>query len=265
MNNKPVSDDRPFFFLTAHGRQLWEDAGHLLRGDIAAERLAIGGIPPAVGLLTGFAVAGILMSMALVLFGFIWMRSLRSGTPAQLRPWLYFAFSGFGTLLGEIGLFQLGSFLLGMPFLAVTIVLCTVLLGAGLGARICVGRVRIVAAAGVLMLLSTTAWASKLAFDLSPPGLLVGALALAATGAGFGFLTGTFFPAGLRGLPGSTAPSRRARAFAVSSAFSVAGAACGPVVAILWGTRALLGLSAVLLFCAALLLRSALMHESRVA
>ena len=141
-----------------------------------------------------------------------------------------------------------------MPFLAVAIVLATMLLGGGLGARGSAGSSRSVALAGALMFLTTLAWASKLALDWPPPGLLAGSLTLAALGGGFGYLSGSFFPCGLRSFAGLDAPHRRAQAFALSSAFSVAGAAAGPVIAIVWGTRALLGVGALCLFGAAALL-----------
>jgi spermidine synthase len=251
---QPVSDDRPYFFQTARTRQLWGDTAKLMRGRGMPEVLDGSGTPLSVGVLTTFAMAVLLLVVACVVLGTFWLRTPRGAGNAVGLAGLYFALTGLGTLLGEIGLFQLGAFLLGMPFLAVGIVLASVLLGAGIGARWCTGSARTVAAAGVLLLLATMTWVSKLAWDWPPPGLPIGALLLAAVSAGFGYLTGSFFPTGLRELPGLQSPGPCALAFAVSSAFAVAGAAAGPVVAIAWGTRALLGSSALILLGAALVL-----------
>ncbi len=256
MDVRPVSDDRPFFFLTTRPRELWSRTLDLLQGSGPAQEADLRKGPMPTGVLTGVVMAGLVLLLAALLLACSLMGAKAApGTPPA-HSWLFFALTGSGSLLGEIGLFQLGTFLLGMPFLAVSIVLAAMLLGAGFGARRAARSHRAVAVAAGLMLLATLAWASKLKFGLAPPGLWLGVVLLAGFSAWFGSLTGSFFPMGLRDFTGLQAPHRRAQAFAVSSAFSVAGAAAGPVVAIMWGTRALLGTSACFLLGAAVLLNS---------
>lgn len=251
MDIRPVSDDRPFFFLTTRPQELWSRTLDLLRGPGPAREFDPRQGPMPTGVLIGVAMASLVFLLAAIVLACSWLGTRTADDAPSARSWLFFALAGSGSLLGEIGLFQLGTFLLGMPFLAVSIVLAAMLFGAGLGARRAARGHRTVAAAAGLMLLATLAWASKLEFGLAPPGLLLGAVLLAGASAWFGSLTGSFFPMGLRDFAGLQAPHRRAQAFAVSSACSVAGAAAGPVIAILWGTRALLGISACFLIGAA--------------
>ena len=254
LNIQPVSDDRPFFFLTTRARELWRNTLDLLLAHNQTNPGRVRNVPPPAGVLTGIAVAVILLLLAFAILVYSWLPVARISEPQMARSWLYFAFTGFGTLLGETGLFQLGTFLLGMPFLAVSVVLAAMLLGAGLGAGVGASRRRTVVIAAVLMLLATLIWESKLILSWPPPEILTGAMILAALSGGFGYFTGSFYPAGLCIFQMQESRTRRAHAFAVSSAFSVAGAAAGPVSAILCGTSMLFGASTIILFGAAAVL-----------
>lgn len=252
----PVTDDRPYFFLTAHRSQLWSDAALLLRGRVPVERIHADGVPLPVAIVTGMLVAAMVALLAFAVLFHSVLRAWRRNGAVPLLAWPYFALTGAGTLLAEIGLFQIGSFLLGMPFLAVSIVLAGVLLGAGIGARWRGNGLPLLIGAAVLLVLTTAAWACKLAWQSPPPGLLAGCSILAAISISLGVCSGSFFPAGISSFAGLDEPPERARAFTVSTAFSVAGAAAGPVLAVLCGTRALLAVSALALTGAAAVLAS---------
>jgi len=121
----PVTDDKPFFFQTLK----IEDLGSLLK----TEARASDGIQLTVRLL-------VLSTALIALFIFLPLRffsAKRGAVSSQaVRRLPYFGLLGIGFIVMEIGLIQRFVLFLGHPVYALTVVLFTFLLGAGLGSAI---------------------------------------------------------------------------------------------------------------------------------
>lgn len=224
----PSTDDRPFYFYMVKPLHFWK--GLFLRsGEFQHSR--------AVFLLTALLFVVFLLSLLVLIFPALIERHLFS---RQAMPALgYFAALGLGFMMIEIGMLQRLMLFLGHPTLALSVVLCSLLISAGLGSA-WTARVPLSAAAArlqryllvVLILVAVTAFAWPSVFQ-ALVGLERAArviLAIAAL-APVGFFLGTAFPIGVRCLA-STRPELIPWAWAVNGATSVLGSVLAMVVAI---------------------------------
>jgi len=224
----PVDDDRPFFFYVVKPSSFWK--GLFVRtGEFMNAR--------AVFLLT--ALLGVAAILAVAMIAIPWWAQRRRLPPRSLPAMGYFGALGLGFMLVEIGLLQRLMLFLGHPALALSVVLATLLLAAGLGSawtrRIPLERSQgalVGLLAAVLFMVAIVALAWPIVFHrlvgLERTGrILVAVLALAPVG----FLLGTAMPLGLRRL----AHGREELipwAWAVNGAASVLGSILAMVVAI---------------------------------
>lgn len=252
----PVTDDRPYFFVSTRRDGILADTWAMLRGSLQERQGAAAGISSVVGISFSLLAAAAVLLLAVAILSAAWWSSRSLSDPVELRSWLYFALTGAGSFLAEIGLILVGTYLIGVPALAVGIVLAGVLSGAGWGA-LGVCRKRGAAALGVgTLLILTAAWALKLGLHWPPLSLWLGCAVLGIVSLGMGLAFGAFYPTGVHSLPGMDSPSARAKAFSVSSAFSVLGTAAAPVLAVQFGTLALLVVSTLALASAGWILLS---------
>ncbi|NOT33776.1 MAG: hypothetical protein HOP12_06345 [Candidatus Eisenbacteria bacterium] len=232
----PVSDDRPFFFYVVKPTQFWR--GLLIQsGEFVNAR--------AVFLLTALVLVAALLS-ALMLFAPALAR--RERLPVGAIPAMgYFAALGLGFMLFEIGAFQRLMLFLGHPELALSVVLATILVTAGIGSA-WTRRIALESAGATLQrLLLAILAAIVVASFVWPPlfhalvgldrplRILVAVLALAP----FGLLLGTAMPLGLRRLANGRS-DLIPWAWGVNGATSVLGSVLAMTVAINSGFTATL-------------------------
>jgi predicted membrane-bound spermidine synthase len=182
---------------------------------------------------------GVAAILAAAMIALPWWSRRRRLPPRALPAMGYFGALGLGFMLVENGLLQRLMLFLGHPALALSVVLATLLLSAGLGSawtrRIALERsqgalIGLLAAILVMVALIAVAWPMVFhrLVGLERPGrILVAVLALAPVG----FLLGTAMPLGLRRL----ADGREELipwAWAVNGATSVLGSVLAMVVAI---------------------------------
>jgi len=156
-----------------------------------------------------FVMLSILAEAAVLSFVFMFMplwRSRRRELPrGALFPIVYFACLGIGFIFVEICLMQRLTLLLGHPALSLAVVLCSLLMFAGLGS-LCSGRMGVptlnslktVLAANILLILIAARclpWVVTRGLTLPPAGRVL--LAIAVTGI-HGFLLGMPFPLAVR-------------------------------------------------------------------
>lgn len=224
----PVYDDRPFFFYVIRPAQFWK--GLLLRsGEFQHAR--------AVFLLISLLILVTVVSLLVFVLPAFFHRHLftRKSVPALA----YFGALGLGFMLVEIGMLQRMMLFLGHPTLALSVVLSTILISAGLGSawsgRIPDGalRSRLTALLGVVLVLVIVAafvWGPLLTALIHLPraGRVMVAIAFLFP---LGFFLGTAFPLGLRRLAGWN-PELIPWAWAVNGATSVLGSVLAMAVAI---------------------------------
>ncbi len=156
-----------------------------------------------------FVMLSILVEAAALSFVFLFLPLLRSRREALSRsalpPIAYFACLGMGFIFVEICLMQRLTLLLGHPSLSLAVVLCSLLIFAGLGS-LCSGRIgastpgplRIVMGANVCLILIAALclpWLVGRGLTLATPGRVL--MAIAITGV-HGFALGMPFPLAVR-------------------------------------------------------------------
>lgn len=214
----PTSDDRPFFF------------------DLNL------GLPEGLGAALWYAVLPVAGLIALALL-------LREGPPAAPRRaiWLlglYMACLGGGFMCVEVPVIQRFILVLGSPVLAMTVVLCVLLLAGGLGSALA-GRLSdrpraLVAAPLVALLLSGLAALLPGLTDLLVPlGRTAAIVGAAAVLAPLGVALGLPFPAGLR-LAGRLLPGDLPLFWSLNALCSVVGSVVAAVIAVQFGFAAVL-------------------------
>ena len=224
----PVHDDRPFFFYVVKPSQFWKG---LL--SMTGERMNSRAVFLLVALLF---VASVLCAILLAAPAWAGRAGLAPGTIPAVG---YFGFLGLGFILVEIGVLQRAMLFLGHPALALSVVLTTLLLSAGLGSW----SIRGIEVERTGPALARRLWAIVAAVLLAafvwPPVFraLIGfersgriAVAVAAL-APVGFLMGTAMPLGLRRLAEARAPLIP-WAWSVNGGTSVLGSVLAMVVAI---------------------------------
>ena len=245
----PVTDDRPFFFYVVRPSEAWR-AFSLRSG----ERMNARAVFFIMSLLVVVAVLAVLVLLLPLAF--------RAGAPGvgSVGAMGYFAALGLGFMLVEIGMLQRLMLFLGQPTLALSVVLSSLLISAGLGSA-WTRRLPLERTGGALTMLLAVVLVEILVVALGwPPAVraLIGlerplriACAVAAL-LPVGFFLGTAFPIGLRRLAAGRA-ALIPWAWAVNGAASVLGSVLAMVVALNSGfTATLLGGAAC--YLAALLL-----------
>ncbi|MEO6461780.1 MAG: hypothetical protein ABIP29_01765, partial [Candidatus Eisenbacteria bacterium] len=122
----PVGDDRPFFFYVVKPDHFWKGLA-AMTGERMHSR--------AVVLLVALLAAALLLCAVLVLLPLA-LPGARAAVGHGAAPAIaYFFALGLGFMLVEVGLLQRTMLYLGHPALALSVVLSTLLLAAGIGAR----------------------------------------------------------------------------------------------------------------------------------
>jgi predicted membrane-bound spermidine synthase len=224
----PVTDDRPFFFYvikpTSFWRGLWLHTGEFVNAR-------------AVFLLTSLLLVAAVLSVLMLAAPALVQRQR---LPLHAIPAMgYFGALGLGFMLVEIGMLQRLMLFLGQPALALSVVLATLLVSAGLGAawtrRVVLTHSqavlqRLLALVLVVIAVVALAWPGVFhaLVGLERPGrILVTVMALAPVG----MLLGTAMPLGLRRLANGRA-ELIPWAWGVNGATSVLGSVLAMVVAI---------------------------------
>jgi hypothetical protein len=224
----PTTDDRPFFFYTVKPTTFWR--GLFLRsGEYQHSR--------AVFLLTALLFVVFLLSLVILLLPALVRR--QSFNLASLPALIYFAALGLGFMMVEIGMLQRLMLFLGHPTLALSVVLCSLLISAGLGSAWTAplslaqteSRLRTYLLA-VVILSAITAFVWPPIFQALVGLPRMGRVLLAILSLfPVGFFLGTAFPLGIRRLS-STRSELIPWAWAVNGATSVLGSVLAMVVAI---------------------------------
>ena len=240
----PTTDDRPFFFNTVRPRdffKVWEDKPGRVGVHLLAQVLGI-----------------VLLLVMFFMLGPLYLR--RRSALAAVEPkarWstlLYFASLGSGFMLVEVALISSFILFLGHPIYALTAVLCTLLISAGLGSQWSGLHVagdhaalrRVIGYALVSIVLLTLVLELIFSRLVGAPFLLCILLTIVTLGP-VGFLMGMPFPLGLR-LLDKVGPEWAALipwVWGINGATSVLGSILAITVAINFGFRAtmLLGLA----------------------
>ena len=122
----PVGDDRPFFFYVVKPSEFWKGLAAM-----TGERMHSRAVVLLVALLAGtFALCALLVALPLAL-----PAARAAAGPGAVAAIGYFFALGLGFMLVEVGLLQRTMLYLGHPALALSVVLSTLLVAAGLGAR----------------------------------------------------------------------------------------------------------------------------------
>ncbi|MFI5370534.1 MAG: hypothetical protein ACHQ52_03175 [Candidatus Eisenbacteria bacterium] len=224
----PVSDDRPFFFYVVKPTRFWR--GLLLHtGEFVNAR--------AVFLLTSLLLVATLLSLVILAAPAL---AQRRRLPVRAVPAMtYFGALGLGFMLVEIGMLQRLMLFLGHPALALSVVLATLLVSAGLGAawtrRIALEhsqgalhRLLAVVLAVIAVVALAWPWVFHALVGLSRPARIAVAVAALTP---VGMVLGTAMPLGLRRLANGRA-ELIPWAWAVNGAASVMGSVLAMVVAI---------------------------------
>jgi predicted membrane-bound spermidine synthase len=225
----PTTDDRPFFFYVVKPMTFWR-ALMPMTGERMNSR--------AVFLLTGLLFVSFVGCVLLVI-----IPALAGGARAEAARAIpamgYFGALGLGFILVEIGALQRLMLFLGHPALALSVVLSTLLLSAGLGSRsvkdVPLERTEAALRTRLLLILLAVAvsawvWPPLLRAWIAlerPARVAVSVLALAPVG----FLLGTAMPLGLKRLSAGRA-ALVPWAWSVNGGTSVLGSVLAMVVAI---------------------------------
>jgi spermidine synthase len=239
-NYSPTTDDRPFFFDGQRRDRLLASPG------------------PAYVAMGWFLVTVSVLALAFIALPVPLFLRRRTGAAPLGRTLVYFGALGAGFMVLEIGLIQKLVLFLGHQSYAITVVLATLLVGAGLGS-LASGRFRDGARAVrrvVVPCIIAGAWAIVLTLDLfggELASLPLGARLALATAALFplGFCLGMPFPTALAGLA-TRSPGIEPWAIAANGFTSVVGSALALPLAMLLGYRAVLAAACVIYVVAAL-------------
>jgi len=248
----PTTDDRPFFFYVVKPMTFWRG---LL--PMTGERMN----SRAVFLLTSLLFVSLVACVLLIAGpGLAGARTARAEAARAIPAMGYFAALGLGFILVEIGALQRLMLFLGHPALALSVVLSTLLLCAGLGSRsvrdVPLERTGAALRTRLLWILAAVAvsawiWPPLLRALIAlerPARVAVAVIALAPVG----FLLGTAMPLGLKRLSAGRA-ALVPWAWSVNGGTSVLGSVLAMVVAINNGFTATLVVGA-LCYVAALVL-----------
>ena len=226
---RPTTDDRPFFFHTTKLADQFQVAfgRTMLFGNGLSALLTLMGLSAL--LVVAFVIG------PLVFAG--------GGRPRGWSVWLvYFGALGVGFMLIEVSVLQRFVLLLGHPVYSLTVTLCSLLLGTGLGAwwsrgvddralrRVAAAALVAVAVVGVaaaFVVPSLVSWA--IPFSRPWRVLIAAAVIIPA-----GLVLGLPMPTGLRLLAGR-APEMVTWAWGMNGALSVVGATLAIFVAMNWG------------------------------
>lgn len=237
----PPKDDRPFF-------------GHFFKWSQTPQVLATLGKTwqPFGG--AGYFVVLVLLGLALILVcclillplalvgGASTTQSSPSKAPRHLRLYVvtYFGLLGLAFLLIEIPLIQHFILFLGHPVYALTAVLFTLLLFSGLGSHFAHQLPQRASLTLLIAFILFTPWLLPFVFKLSLGMSLARRLAITLILlAPIGFLMGTPFPQGIRGLQGKF-PHLIPWAWGVNGATSVVAAVLSALLSLSFGLRAVL-------------------------
>jgi hypothetical protein len=246
----PVDDDRPFFFYTVQGADLWS----YFRS--AEQDKADHKVNRAVPLL--FAVMAIsIAATALILV--LPRALLGSALPKQKGVvaflW-YFLCLGAGYILVQVALIQKFVLLLGHPTYALTVIVFSLLVASGAGSYFSrtwisgADQRLMIALAAITILIAVLAFAAAPLASLAAGWPSFAKMALTACSiAPAAFLMGMPFPSGLSRLEQRHPPSIR-WAWSINAAASVLGSAGALMLAIYLGLRATMLIGAALYLCA---------------
>jgi len=245
---RPTTDDRPFF----HHYFRWSHLGEIYR--LAGEKWQIlvegGYLVPIVFF------QALLLSILFIAFPLIFgNRPKEKPSAPGIRPfpWLvYFAALGLGFMFVEISLIQRFILFLGHPLYAVSLVIFSLLIFAGLGSRLSMrldprlwrGLKVILPSVAALLFLYSLFLPQVLPFFQGKPLLLRQVLTLFLI-APLGLLLGMPFPLGIRWV-GSQRPFLVPWAWCANGCASVLGSILPVIIALAWGFTAVFFLAAVL-------------------
>ena len=262
----PARDDRPYFFHFFRWESLTEILGLKARGGLS---LLEWGYPVLIATLAQALVFGALLTL-LPLWLFLRRRavarsprdgredqqSISSPAPGAGRVLTYFTALGLAFMLVEIAFIQKFILFLSHPVYAVSLVLTTFLLCAGLGSRL---SDRFQSRGRAVRLAALAIGGLTLTYILTLPALFQPLMGLAistkmtlaaALIAPLGLAMGMPFPLGLASL-GACRPALVPWAWAVNGFASVVAAVLATVLAIHWGFTAVVILAALLYLLAA--------------
>ncbi|MGV8039934.1 MAG: hypothetical protein AB2L07_07625 [Thermoanaerobaculaceae bacterium] len=248
----PPTDDSPFFFQ--FGR--WRDIASLGRS-LRENQLVLSG---RLVLLVVLAQATVL-SVLLLVVPLLWRRSSSTIGPEVRRGAVlaYFAGIGLAFMLVEVALMQRFTFYLGSPVLAVSVVLATLLVSAGLGSHWSARwgsrqRVGWALPVGIMLVTAAVAWLGPRVFAAAHGLELGGRVAVSLLMlAPVGFLLGAPMPIGLAGLK-RHGGALVGWAWAANGCASVIGPVLAAMLAMDLGFTAVLGLGSACYGCSFLVL-----------
>lgn len=223
------------------------------------------GILPVYKQLTAVA---LVLALLLTALGWIDRRNLQTADAAPLTPArsvafvLYFLALGTGFMLVEIPLLQQLILTLGYPTLSITVILFSLLLGGGIGARFSqryeVAKLARWAMTCALLVAVITAFATFLLPSVQNALLALPVIArcivIAVALLPLGFFLGAPFPSGLRLFDHNGGTSFIPLMWGVNGVASVIGSLCAAMGAKLWGFPMMLNLGALIYLAAAGLL-----------
>ena len=253
---RPTTDDRPFFFHTTKLRNQFDVAfgRSMLFGNGLSALMTLLAI--SLTLVVAFVVGPLLVVDRGVVHGPGWI------------GWLvYFGALGAGFMLIEVSVLQRFVLLLGHPVYSLTVTLCSLLLGTGLGSawsrRLDDRRLRrsatvaALVAAAIALLVVAAAPLIEWAIPLSREWRIAIAVAMLLP---VGMALGVPMPTGLRLLVGRS-PDLVPWAWGLNGALSVVGATLAIFVAMNWGFRTTLAVAAVSYLVALAAIRQATSYQ----
>jgi predicted membrane-bound spermidine synthase len=226
----PVGDDRPFFFYVVRPEQFWKGLA-AMTGERVHSR--------AVFLLVALLLGSLALCALLVVLPLLAPGGREAATRGATGAVSYFFALGLGFMLVEVGLLQRTMLYLGHPALSLSVVLSTLLVSAGLGARTTQG-IALERSGRVLRLRLLWVLAAIVVVAFAWPPLFRALLGLPRAGrialtiavlAPVGFLLGQALPLGLRRL-GTVRADLVPWAWSVNGGASVLGSVLAMAIAI---------------------------------
>jgi hypothetical protein len=235
----PTTDDRPFFFHTTRLRDQFRVAfgRSMLFGNGLSALLTLMGISA--------------LLVALFVIGPLFAGGERPA-PGWGRWLLYFGALGTGFMLLEVALLQRFVLLLGHPVYSLTVTLCSLLVGTGLGSlisrRVAAGRLKpaalraLAAVVGIAVVSAAAlAWLVDVAIQWPLSLRVAGATAVLIP---TGMVLGVPLPAGMR-LVAATRPAIIPWGWGMNGALSVIGATVAVFLAMNWGFSTVFSIAAL--------------------
>lgn len=232
----PPTDLRPYFFLQMRLSDIFGRSSEV-RGFVLDITFR--------GVIVLITMAGLMTLFALVILGVaaVGLPGVEAAGAGERRAWrrmvLYFFCIGAGYVMVQLGLHQRTILPLGHPTLALSVVLFSMLLGTGLGARVSGALFkdgRFMPAWVAMVVFLALILAGIRGFDaLETIGSLAGRCAAVGAVMGLtGFALGFGFPLGVR-LVSPLGAAAVQKAWAVNGAASIAGAALAALLGIVFG------------------------------